>query len=79
MDKPIKIPKGTRLRVTAHYNNSRSNRYARYPDRDIYGGQQSWEEMMSPWIGLLLPMNVRPSEAYSKNTGDEETFFPSAN
>jgi hypothetical protein len=79
IDKPIKIPKGTRLRVTAHYNNSRSNRYARYPDRDIYGGQQSWEEMMSPWIGLLLPMNVKASDAYSKNPADEATFFPPAN
>jgi copper type II ascorbate-dependent monooxygenase-like protein len=77
LEKPIKIPKGTKLRVTAHYNNSRSNKYARYPDHDIYGGQQSWEEMMSPWIGLLLPMNVDPHQVYTKNIGDEQTFFSS--
>jgi hypothetical protein len=72
--KPIKIPKGTKMRIVAHYNNSRSNKYARYPDRDIYGGSQSWEEMMSPWIGLLLDKNVDPKTVFTQNPGDEDTF-----
>ena len=58
----IKIPKGTRLHVDAWYDNSSNNPFNRDPNRDVYGGDQSWEEMMAPWIGLVLSGDFDPKK-----------------
>jgi hypothetical protein len=71
----IKIPKGTKLRVIAHYNNSASNRYNRNPNTDVYWGEQSWEEMMAPWVGLIVNRDVDLNKVLVRNPGDEKTFF----
>jgi len=67
--KPVKIPKGTKLHVEAWYDNSANNPFNRDPNRDIYGGEQSWEEMMTPWIGLLLPPDADIQKAVTVNPG----------
>ena len=77
LEETIHIPKGTKLRVMSHFDNSRGNKFARDPDKDIYGGEQSWEEMDAPWIGLVLDRNVDPATAYTENPGDEATFWTS--
>jgi hypothetical protein len=74
----LKIPKGTRLRVISHFDNSPNNKNARYPGRDVYGGEQSWEEMDAPWIGLILDKGVDPKDVYTENPGDEATFWRGA-
>jgi hypothetical protein len=74
-EKPIKIPKGTKLRITSHFDNSRANKYARDPSRDVFGGEQSWEEMDAPWIGLVLDRNTDPKTVFIENPGDEATFW----
>jgi Copper type II ascorbate-dependent monooxygenase, C-terminal domain len=71
----IKIPKGSKLRVIAHYNNSASNRYNRNPNIDVYWGEQSWEEMMAPWVGLIVNRGVDLNKVLVRNPGDEKTFF----
>jgi len=77
LEKTIKIPKGTKLRIISHFDNSRGNRYARNPDRDVFGGEQSWEEMDAPWIGLVLDRNTDPKKVFTENPGDEATFWTS--
>jgi hypothetical protein len=67
--KPLKIPKGTKLHVDAWYDNSNNNPFNRDPNRDIYGGEQSWEEMMAPWIGLILPTDADIQKAVTVNPG----------
>jgi hypothetical protein len=52
---PISVPKGTRLEVTAHFDNSANNRLNPNPLRDVYWGDQTWEEMMVPWFGIVVP------------------------
>jgi hypothetical protein len=74
--KPIRIPKGTKLHVDAWFDNSTNNPFNRDPNRDIYGGEQSWEEMMAPWIGLILPAHADTQKAITvdpgvKNAGDD--------
>ncbi|PYR85408.1 MAG: thiol-disulfide isomerase, partial [Acidobacteria bacterium] len=71
LEKTLKIPKGTKLRVMSHFDNSPNNKFARDPNRDVYGGEQSWEEMDAPWIGLILDRGVDPKDVYSENPGDE--------
>jgi hypothetical protein len=43
---PLKLPKGTRIRAVAHYDNSAGNRSNPNPKADVTWGDQTWEEMM---------------------------------
>mgnify|MGYP002850552107 CR=1 FL=1 len=47
---PLKIPAGSRLIVEGHYDNSRRNRYNPAPDKTVFWGEQSWDEMFEGWI-----------------------------
>ena len=47
---PLKIPGGSTLIVRGHYNNSLNNRYNPAPDKEVYWGEQSWDEMFEGWI-----------------------------
>ncbi len=43
---PIKLPKGTKIRAVAHYDNSASNKSNPDPKAEVWWGDQTWEEMM---------------------------------
>jgi hypothetical protein len=60
--KPIRIPKGTKMHVDAHYNNSTSNKFNPNPNRTVYLGRMTWEEMMAPFFGVLIDMKTDPSK-----------------
>ncbi len=51
---PIHVPKGTRLTVTAHYDNSANNKFNPDPNRTVYYGDMSWEEMMFPFFSVVV-------------------------
>jgi len=53
-DTSIKVAKGTKLRVEAHYDNSAGNRYNPNPNRDVFYGEQTWEEMESGYVFVLV-------------------------
>jgi hypothetical protein len=59
---PIAVAKGTRLEVTAHFDNSRNNRLNPNPDRQVFWGDQTWEEMMVPWFGIVVPKDADPEK-----------------
>jgi hypothetical protein len=50
----IKVPKGTTLHVDAHYDNSPNNKFNPDPNKTVYYGEMSWEEMMSPFFGVVV-------------------------
>jgi hypothetical protein len=50
----VKLPKGSRLRFEFRYDNSASNKNNPDPNRWVYQGFQSWEEMMAPNLGFLV-------------------------
>jgi hypothetical protein len=43
---PLKLPKGTKIRAVAHYDNSAGNKSNPDPKVDVKWGDQTWEEMM---------------------------------
>jgi len=43
---PILLPKGTRIDCVAHYDNSPGNKFNPDPTKEVYWGDQTWEEMM---------------------------------
>ena len=51
---PIRVPKGTRMVVTAHFDNSSANRFNPNPTRTVYYGEMSWEEMMAPFFSVVV-------------------------
>ncbi|HEV2199335.1 MAG TPA: thiol-disulfide isomerase [Bryobacteraceae bacterium] len=50
----LKLPKGTRMHFEFWYDNSVNNKYNPDPNRWVYQGFQSWEEMMAPNLGFIL-------------------------
>jgi len=51
--KPIYIPAGTRLEITAHFDNSRNNPLNPDPMKPVRWGSESETEMMDGWIEFL--------------------------
>jgi hypothetical protein len=43
---PLTFPKGTKLHVAAHFDNSAANRANPDPKATVRWGDQTWEEMM---------------------------------
>jgi len=43
---PLKLPKGSKLRAVAHYDNSAGNDSNPDPTVEVHWGDQTWEEMM---------------------------------
>jgi hypothetical protein len=43
---PLKLPKGTKIRAVAHYDNSSGNKANPDPTVNVKWGDQTWEEMM---------------------------------
>jgi thiol-disulfide isomerase/thioredoxin len=48
--RPIAVPKGAKVECVAHFDNSAKNPNNPDPTRDVYWGDQTWEEMMLGWI-----------------------------
>jgi hypothetical protein len=46
--KPVTLPAGTTIHVDATWDNSTQNKYNPGPDREVFWGEQSWDEMLSP-------------------------------
>ncbi len=64
LDKPRLLPKGTRILMTATYDNSANNPYNPDPDAEVHWGEQSWEEMMVGFFDVVVPASM-----------DKESFF----
>jgi hypothetical protein len=44
--RPLVLPRGSKLHVSAHYDNSTANRHNPDPNATVRWGDQTWEEMM---------------------------------
>ncbi len=47
---PLPMPKGTKLVCVAHFDNSKNNPNNPDPHRDVFWGDQTWQEMMIGWV-----------------------------
>ena len=52
---PLRVPKGSVLKAVAHYDNSKENKANPDPSKDVYWGDQTWEEMQ--YTGLLFSVD----------------------
>jgi mono/diheme cytochrome c family protein len=58
--KPIILPKGTQLEATAVYDNSRNNPWNPDHAKEVYWGDQSWDEMLAGFVDLAIPVGMDP-------------------
>jgi hypothetical protein len=70
--KPILLPKGSRIDVTAHHDNSMNNPENPNPRVDVRWGDQGWEEMMIGWIGLVVNADANPKAILSRPAKQSE-------
>ena len=58
---PIKLPTGTKIHATAWYDNSPANKSNPDPTKDVWWGDQTWEEMM--FTGITVSIDPAPAPA----------------
>lgn len=62
---PLKLPKGTKLKTLAWYDNSAANKSNPNPTADVHWGEQTWEEMQFTAFTFTLDQQPSPRAATS--------------
>lgn len=65
LEKPIAIPKGTRIIGIAHYDNSANNKFNPDPAKLVVWGDQNWEEMQNCFLGILIDPKIDPTTVFA--------------
>jgi len=67
-EKPVLLPKGTRLESIAHYDNSENNPYNPNPNIDVPYGPQTTDEMAVSFMGFILDVKADPAKLMARRT-----------
>jgi hypothetical protein len=58
---PLKLPKGTKIRTSAWYDNSVANKSNPDPTADVHWGDQTWQEMQFTAFAFSLDSTSSPT------------------
>ena len=61
---PLDLPKGTKLKTVAHYDNSTANKFNPDPTKNVKYGAQSWDEMHVTFVGILIDAKTNPARTF---------------
>lgn len=61
-EKPIPLPRGSRIECIAHYDNSANNPDNPNPNAEVKYGEQSWEEMMFGFFDVAVDVHLNPAD-----------------
>ncbi|CAN5476546.1 hypothetical protein BH10PLA2_BH10PLA2_27190 [soil metagenome] len=70
LETPMKLPKGTRIHCTAHFDNSTKNPANPDPTKDVYWGDQTWEEMLIGWVDYYVDKPATKNTPKPKTTSE---------
>lgn len=72
LDKPLALPKGSRIECTAHFDNSSNNPWNPDPKAVVHFGDQTWDEMMIGFFDVAIPVSADPKNLFRtpQPTGD---------
>jgi hypothetical protein len=77
VQEPIQVPKGTRMIVTAHHDNSANNAFNPEPNKPVVWGDLTSQEMMIPWFGVVVDRDAQPEAIASYKPPDLDGNLPS--
>ena len=66
--KPLRLPKGTELHLTGHWDNSPANKWNPDPTATVRWGDQSWQEMLSAPMGVIVDRTVDPKSIIERGS-----------
>jgi hypothetical protein len=64
---PVALPKGTRLIVISHFDNSPNNPNNPDPTKEVHWGFQNWDEMSNCFIGLTMNLKDNPDQMFQRS------------
>jgi hypothetical protein len=64
---PILMPKGTRLQLITHFDNSPANRNNPDATKKVIWGPQNWDEMSNCFIGVLFDVKTAPEKVFFRS------------
>ena len=64
---PVPLPKGSKLQLISHFDNSTANRFNPDPTKKIIWGPQNWDEMSNCFIGVLIGRDTSPSKVFLRS------------
>jgi hypothetical protein len=68
LEKPILLPAGTKIKCTAHFDNSPNNPDNADPSKTVIWGEQSWDEMMVGFFNLTFDATLPVEDVLPKKT-----------
>ena len=71
LENPVRIPAGSRLHCTAHFDNSANNPANPDPAKTIRWGDQSWEEMHIGFLEICFPAETDPLSILARPKKEE--------
>jgi hypothetical protein len=75
LEKPLPLPKGARLHAVAHWDNSRNNALNPAPDKRVYWGLQTWDEMMVGWVAYVYERPEAAAELAKEKVDPADLIF----
>jgi hypothetical protein len=64
---PIAMPKGSKLQLITHFDNSTANRHNPDATKTVVWGPQNWDEMSNCFIGVLFPTSTAPEKVFLRS------------
>jgi hypothetical protein len=64
---PIELPKGSKLQLITHFDNSTANRFNPDPAKKVVWGPQNWDEMSNCFIGVLFKTDTAPEKVFLRS------------
>jgi len=64
---PIALPKGSKLQLISHFDNSPANRFNPDPSKKVVWGPQNWDEMSNCFIGVLFNTATAPEKVFLRS------------
>ncbi|HEV8393953.1 MAG TPA: hypothetical protein VGQ37_06745 [Vicinamibacterales bacterium] len=64
---PIDLPKGSKLQLITHFDNSKGNRFNPNPEERVLWGPQNWDEMSNCFIGVLFDRSTAPEKVFLRS------------
>ena len=63
----VALPKGSKLQLITHFDNSPANRFNPDTNKQVVWGPQNWDEMSNCFIGVLFDRNTAPERVFLKS------------